>query len=514
MKINKQAKSLVVFGAIIVVLLLVWLGSSLIPGLKPAEGTTPATTLATEILFESNLNDVAYLEIDNEKATFKLVSEEVKDQEGKVTLLWTIDGMGDYPFSSSAVDNIARVAGRVYLTKEIAQDVTDFSPYGLDKPTAVLRVVMKDGTQHEIKFGKEIPSGYYDYVTVDQTGRVCTIASSTGDKIRSTLLDLLDKTSVIGLEANKLQKLEFNRAKDQLHLVSDIKLVGEVGSGTEYLDFTITEPVRRSGTSESLSKLVNESVAASVSQFVEIDPKDLALYGLDQPAYLFNLSSADKSVRLMIGSQADGSSYYAMTDQVPAVFTVAASSFTTIDMKVTEMLDRFVALESIWAVEKIEADILGTRFVTEIQMEKSQTADDETVVFTLDGENAKIFSEKDKSLYNQFYQSIIGILIDNLDTEANPENTKDARIVFHIREDKDNNIPAHTKIVEFARRDDYTYYVFIDGIYTGYYIDGEKAFTSTRINSEGVLVSYKMMRYAMDHAVDGVFNTQEGYQLD
>lgn len=147
-------------------------------------------------------------------------------------------------------------------------------------------------------------------------------------------------------------------------------------------------------------------------------------------------------------------------------------------------------------------------------MTKDQRADDDGVVFTIDGENARIFSEKDKSLYSIFYQRLIGILIEGLDTAAQPVNTRDVRLVFHIKADEENNVPAYTKIIEFAKRDDYTYYVFTDGVYGGYFVDGEKAFTSDRTDNEGILVAYKMIRYAMEHAVDGIFNTQEGYQLD
>ncbi|MDW7657496.1 MAG: hypothetical protein SCM11_10030, partial [Bacillota bacterium] len=206
--------------------------------------------------------------------------------------------------------------------------------------------------------------------------------------------------------------------------------------------------------------------------------------------------------------------YYAVSDQFPAVFTVASSVFTSVDMKVTEMMDRFVCLESIWEVSKIEADILGTRFVTEIEMTKDQRADDDGVIFLIDGENARIFSETKKSLYSLFYQRIIGILIEGIDTEADPVNTKDARFTFHIKADEANDVPAYTKVIEFAKRDDYNYYVFVDGVYGGYYIDGEKAFTSSRTDNEGILVAYKKMIYAMENAVDGIFNTQEGYQLD
>lgn len=511
----KQYRSLIVFGAIIVVLLLVWIGSAVIPGLGNSdETTTTSTAAAIDPLFKTDMTGIGYLEVVNATGTFKLIPENVTDKDGKVVQIWSVEGKEDYPFSSSTLESLAKVAGNVYASKEIATGVTDLAPYGLDKPSATLRVFLKDGASHEIKFGNEIPSGYYDYAMLDNSGRVCTVASSTGDRVRVKLMDLLDKAKVVGLDPNGLTSLVFERPKDELKLVSTVKLIGEAGSGSEYLDFSIQEPVRRNGSSEGLTKLVSESTALTVVSFTELDPVDLAQYGLDKPQYSFTLTTEEKTVQLKIGNKADSANYYAMSDQLPAVFTVAASTFTSVDMKVTEMMDRFVCLESIWEVSKIEADILGTKFVTEIEMTKDQRADDDGVVFTIDGENARIFSEKDKSLYSIFYQRLIGILIEGLDTAAQPVNTRDVRLVFHIKADEENNVPAYTKIIEFAKRDDYTYYVFTDGVYGGYFVDGEKAFTSDRTDNEGILVAYKMIRYAMQHAVDGIFNTQEGYQLD
>jgi hypothetical protein len=50
----KQYRSLIVFGAIIVVLLLVWIGSAVIPGLGNSdETTTTSTAAAIDPLFKT-----------------------------------------------------------------------------------------------------------------------------------------------------------------------------------------------------------------------------------------------------------------------------------------------------------------------------------------------------------------------------------------------------------------------------------------------------------------------------
>jgi hypothetical protein len=178
-----------------------------------------------------------YLEVVNATGTFKLIPENVTDKERQGGADLSVEGKEDYPFSSSTLESLAKVAGNVYASKEIATGVTALAPYGLDKPSATLRVFLKDGASHEIKFGNEIPSGYYDYAMLDNSGRVCTVASSTGDRVRVKLMDLLDKAKVVGLDPNGLTSLVFERPKDDLRLVSTVKLIGEAGSGSEYLVF-------------------------------------------------------------------------------------------------------------------------------------------------------------------------------------------------------------------------------------------------------------------------------------
>jgi hypothetical protein len=83
-----------------------------------------------------------------------------------------------------------------------------------------------------------------------------------------------------------------------------------------------------------------------------------------------------------------------------------------------------------------------------------------------------------------------------------------------LEKDEDTGDGARVEKVEFARRDDYTDYVFIDNEYTGCYISRDDAFYSQESGSEGIVTAYKMMKYAMDAAVDGVFDTEDGYKLD
>lgn len=515
MTMNKQKKTLIALGAVLAILLAAWGTSGLWLGGNQEEEPTFTTNPPVDPVFETDMESVRRIEIQNETDSFVLLPEHVRSDD-KVSIAWSVQGMEDYPFASRGLEDLANVASLVYANREIATDETDLAQFGLAEPLATLTVVLDSGQTHVIKFGNKLATGSYDYAMLDDSGRVCSVASRTVDRVKQSRLDLLDKSRVIELELADLTRFTFERARDDLRIVANCTLIGEAGSGSEYLDFSVIEPIIRDGSPENLNKLVQETMFIQVDRFVEIDPEDISRYGLDQPQYMFELEAGSRTLNLTIGKAADSTSFYALSDSMPAVFTVKQSNFTTIDMRPIEMLDRFVSLVAIWEVSKIEGDLFGETFVAEIEMAKNKRADDEDVFFKLDGRDAKIFSEKNRSLFSNFYQRIIGILIAGLDTDAEPVNTRDASIIYHLKANDDTGQPARRQVIEFAKRnpDDYTYYVFIDGEYTGFYVDGNASFTTTRTDSEGLVVALKMMRYAIDNAVDGVFDTQEGYQLD
>jgi hypothetical protein len=158
-----------------------------------------------------------------------------------------------------------------------------------------------------------------------------------------------------------------------------------------------------------------------------------------------------------------------ISDAMPVVFKAARSSLTNIDMPFVEMIERLFSLKSIWLVDYVKVNLPDAVYTVEIDFPKDKSAEDEEVKFIINGQNAKIFSEKKKSLFSSFYQRMIALQIAGADPAANPVNTREGSITYYMIADTENNQPAYTKIVEFARRDDYTYYVFVDGIYGGYF---------------------------------------------
>jgi hypothetical protein len=511
---KKQMKSMVIMGVVLVLLLATWLGTTFVPGLKPgAETTTTTTTLAP--VYTAQATDVAQILVHNAKGDLVLLPTEKKADDGTVTVTWLVEGSGQYPMSSGLIEALTQAALTVTPIEEIAAQTTDLATYGLAQPQSTLTIVGKDGNKHVINFGNALPSEAGYYAMLAGSGRVCTVDTNFGEQSQKSLIDLVDQSAVMGgVTSDKLTAFTFIRRKDNLKLMADCKATKDETAGTTTVAFTVREPVVREGNSTNLTPLVDSTLAITATQYVELNPTDVARYGLDKPQLAYVLKTADSTIALAIGNSAGNDEYYALSSKVPAVFKVAASSLGSVDMKFVDMVDRFVAIENIWQVESVTVKAQGLSFTANIAMASDQKVTDDGVAFKLDGRDANIKSQNDNSLFSTFYQRIIGVLIAGIDTTTVPANTHDASITYQVKADLKAGTKARTKVVEFSKRDEYTDYIFIDGTYTGCYIDREATFNATRSGSEGIIIAYKQMLYAMDHAVNGVFNTEEGYKLD
>lgn len=328
---KKQWRTIIISGGVLAALLVTWLVSILLPGGDPAE--TSATTAAIPAVFETAAENVTRIDVSNKSGQYALLPVETQDSEGKAAIAWRVEGKESYPFSSTALTDLANAAIKVAATAEVVANSADLASYGLDKPLATMTVTLKTGEKHVIKYGNELVSGSAAYVMLDDSGRICSVDSDISDKTGNSFLDLLDKTQVVGIEKNDLTNLTFERAKDGLMLVAACTLVGESDSETASLEFSLSEPLNIEGDSTALTTLAEEATGVSASKFIELDPKDLSKYGLDNPQYSFVLKSKDKTVLFKIGKMADGENYYATSDAMPAVFTIASNSFTTVDKK-------------------------------------------------------------------------------------------------------------------------------------------------------------------------------------
>lgn len=509
---NKQLRNLMIMAGVLVALLLVWLLSGRIPGMNQSQQTAAATTAAKTALLTVDPAEVAQIAVHNNLSDLVLLPDRSTDEAGKVQVTWHLAEDQGFPVSKTGLSALADAALSVSYSDIIVENPDDLAAFGLNRPVSTISIVLSDGSSKIIEFGSNLSSGKGVYARLGQDTRIYAVETRYKDLASQSLKDLVDLSQTVGgLTIADLSALTFTRRDDEAVVQAEVALAkpGDPASG---LLFNLKEPLVRSGNADTLTSLLNSFLTLSAARIVDLDASDLERYGLAQPRYQLTLVSPQKGeVVVRIGDNAGNGQYFVTSSALPAIMTVQADALKAVDLPLVDYVDRFVALQSIWKVSGITLDLPGARHEMTLSIAEGQKPTDEAVVLTLDGKNAKVQNQSGSSLFSQFYQTLISIRIDGFDLAASPEGSVDYRITYQLKPDPAANPGDQAEVIEFIARDAYTDYVLINGRYTGFYVNHRDAFTSEQVGQEGLQVAMAQLQYAVEHAVDGVFDTSKGY---
>ncbi|MDD2457067.1 MAG: DUF4340 domain-containing protein [Eubacteriales bacterium] len=509
---KKQLRNLLILSGVLVALLALWLASARLPGRDESNETTAASTLTQMDLLTVDPAEVARIAVHNNHSDLTLLPERPQDASGEGIILWKLAEDQGFPISQASLADLAEAALAITYSEVIVDDPDDLAAFGLNRPASTISIVFSNGSSKTVEFGSNLSSGKGTYARISQDTRIYAVDSRFKDLSSQSLADLIDLSQAIGgLKTTDLASMNFFRSADQLSLLTAIAPM-DPEDPQAGLSFNLTEPVARPGNTDTLTSLLNSILNLSAVRMVDLDAGDLARYGLSEPRYQFALGAlSGQEVVVSIGDNAGNGQYYVTSSALPAIMTVQADALTAVDLPLTDYVDRFVALMSIWKVSSVSLDLEGEQHELVLSITEGQKVTDEDVVVTMDGQDAKIVSPTGESLFSSFYQKLIGIRIDGFDLAASPDGPVTSQIAYTLKPDLETQSGGKTLVIEFVTRDAYTDYVLIDGSYAGFYVNHRDVFTSGLVGQEGLLVAISQLSYAIDHAVDGVFDTSKGY---
>jgi hypothetical protein len=501
----KQWRKIILFASTLVVLIALLVVGSLWN--KPEENGPEATpTPGPDPIVDVDEADVSGIRIENDQGILELKATKVTESASSSglpsgstassveTIEWSLVQPGNVRYSAAEIKRKIAYFILVSASAEVATGTENLGEYGLDDPTATVTITLRSGEERKVLYGNPTVGGNSYYAMLEGSDRVCTVSKSAGEAAMIRVLDLLDSDIYGGLVTGDLIRLDFARAKDSLAMTAISNGDADPEAGTEST-WKITAPVESAANIDGYSRFLTEVLAIKASEYVRNAPENLAEYGLDQPDYSITLQTDTRSVKLLIGGNAGGGARYGYTDYMDAVFVISTSSLTTIDKPITELMESFVQLVSIWELSAIDIRIEDETIVCGIEdyQDKSEESN-----FTVNGKDANVVNSSDDSYFRSFYQSLISIFIKGIDVEAKPEYQEDIRIRYTLKED------GKVISIAFTPRDEFTYYVFKEGQYMGYYVSTEDFYSETEGN-EGLLPSYRILIEAMEKRVDGVY---------
>ena len=247
-----------------------------------------------------------------------------------------------------AVDMLSAVSS-VKAVKEVTDDPSDLSTYGIDDPQIKLYVTA-DGQEHEYDIGDYNESSGYYYMMHTGDASLYYVDSSLYDLFSLELLDLAEKEYLPEIETEDVSKITIASGGKEIEI--NYYADGKEGFDSQYKYFVTDDSGNQSPCDESTVKSLITgftNISWSSCQAYNVTEDDLALYGLNSPAAAFSIEytytvesetasgeeQSDNKVTgrdtLLIGnsfaSQEDGENYYyAMIQGGKCVYALSASS--------------------------------------------------------------------------------------------------------------------------------------------------------------------------------------------
>lgn len=437
--------------AIILVIIVALLGGAyfLISRKKAAEGDTDVTSPDTIKLTDYTSDQIEKLTLQNPEGTFVFTK---KDKE------WVLSTPTDIKADSSVLSSIVINASSVLADKLVEENAQDMSIYGLDKPILVT-IRTTEGAEKTLEIGNITPtkSGYY--VRVSGENKVYVVGSYTAGRLVTDRNGLRQK-KLFDFTSDMINKLDMDR--DGQNLFSSVM-------GTDS-NWSMTQPIKGSVNTAALSPMLEAVTNATVTAFVEDKPSDLAQYGLNNPSYAFNVGTTTAGAfKLLLGDEkTKGSEMYAMLEGNDEVFTIDSSAFTFLDKPLKEVVEVFAYIVNINQVKKIDLTMDGktTSMTLDVYEDTEGKSDADKDVFTVNGKDASGKDENDKQPFRNFYQSLIGISLDEIDVEGVPAGTPEISIKYTLK--------SGIMQVDYISKDANYYYVVRNGEYAGILVKKNK----------------------------------------
>lgn len=452
-------KKLLIPAVILVVLVGAYLVVSNLPQEEGVQSTTQSETIQ---IFDFKKDDLTEIIKENGQETLHFryttiqVEEETTKSDGTVEKkmvdrnVWQAIQPEGMNVNSSSIDTIAWNANTLKAQKLIEENPSNLSVYGLDKPVK-LTFLLKDGTRNILLVGNKAPTGGAYYAMKEGEPKVYTIGDYEGGKFVQTKFDLMvkdiyDKDYTI----ENFTTMKFSRKGSK---VFDAEVRGEH-------EWWLSYPIEAEARYENLYTIAEALSTTSVKKYVEENVSDYGKYGLATPAYVFEYAIEGRDYKLSLGGKDEEGSFYAMLNDENRVFTVSAGSYTFLDKPIEEIVNSFVHLQNIKDVSELRVTFDGKTDISKINVDEE---DDEKSTYDFNG--TLLTGEKDEdyiSAFKKYYQGAIGLTVDKIVLDANPE-LKGQEVVIEYTLKTGEKI-----LVELVPTPDgVSFYAFKNGKYTG-----------------------------------------------
>jgi hypothetical protein len=391
---------------------------------------------------KARYNELESMVFDREDGVRVEFSSTRETVDGRDKVNWQIDTPKvSYEIKSGTIEDISFAMSNVYSDQVIEENPEDLSIYGLDDPTSKAELTFIDGEIVELFIGNKTPTKTAYYMRKEGDSTVYTLRNYIIERMHTDLTTL--RSFYIDLPNLREDLRYFKIVKDRtIEIVP--KMDGDDFAGSTLAMFRVNLPYRtpkyvdgqRFG--EILETLPGQ---VKIEKYIEDGVTDFSQYGLSPPRYEWAVKDSNISVHLLFGDDVDDRYMYAMIKGSSTVFTVLQSTYSFLEVKPFELVDKFVLIPNIDTVDKFVITGREKTYTAELKREKNLSAkegetEDVIETFFLNGK------EIEDSPFRKFYQSAIGLLADAENPSPAPIRKADVSIVYSMNEGPEPTLRA------------------------------------------------------------------------
>ena len=489
----KTAKNLI---APLVVMILLAIGVVVFFAIDKNNSTHETSSNSTVDLLYVNPVEVSAVEVLHKEGGVKVRVDIKSSNSGSYVYDYSGSDKGSEEYAQSVMEAFVSSLTSFVGCTHVA-DKADLSEYGLDAPAFTITIIRNDGSTNVICIGNLSPDKSNCYLCVSGSSTVYYINSSKYDYASKVANDFID-SSVIDLDIAALDTVRFVRKSDAVDLTASCSYDETADEAT----FNFTKPFTI-GSSSYFDRLIEKICRLEADEYLDASSENLNKYGLSDPNYSFVLNTKNGKTYTVSLSSSRSGYFYGRINGEGKIFKISSDKFETIDSSILVLISSYVFYDTCDNVLSIECSGQGRKFVMKLDVAKNNTISDEDSTVTLDGRNAKVFNSNGRSYAAMLFESIFCINIAGVE-EASPVSSNavpDTSITIFNRN--------HSSVVyDFYKRNDVTYYVYCNGVYTKFFVFGRELYNDGGEDTYdyGIWSAYDLLTKAITNGINGTYD--------
>lgn len=397
-------------------------------------------------------------------------------------------------YSSSKMSSF--VSALISYYADYVSDAVSLSEYGLEDPEYTVVLTLKNGDVHKVNIGNLTPDSTKVYVKLDGDSKVYTVPAIKREYAAYKASDFLD-SQILDLDYSMMSSVRFIRTSDGLDLKADVSF----DNNDMAPSFHITSPVDIRSSS-LFGTFIDYLAKLRITSYIDIAADDLRSYGLTEPAFKVIFLNKDGSEKKIYLSKNMAGYYYGYIDGTKDYFKISEYDLKLLDAPVLSYMEAYVMYFTASEVSSVKGVYGDESFEFSLAVKDDEAISDEHSIVELNGRNAKIVNNEGRSYCAMFFESLACMEIGGLEQDVQPVLSNPVCSITFITSN------YQTYLLEFVKRGDGSYHVFINGEYSGFYVYDKVLFNNGGQDtySYGVWEAYKLLNTAISENTSGVYN--------